>query len=54
MNYMNFAQSEAQSVSVFVHYLSNERGDAPLSDSKGRGSDNGSSLVDMVRTTVNQ
>ncbi|CAN1255641.1 Phosphatidylinositol 4-kinase alpha 1 [Linum perenne] len=47
VNYMNFAQSEAQSVSIFVHYLSNERGDAPQSDSKGRGSENGNSLVDM-------
>lgn len=49
INNINFAQSEAQSLSVFVHYLSNERGDAPQSDSKGRGHENGSSFVDMVR-----
>ncbi|KAM7253669.1 hypothetical protein ACFE04_021823 [Oxalis oulophora] len=42
MNNINFAQSEAQCVSVFVHYLSNEKVD----DSKGRGNENGNSLVD--------
>ncbi|CAI0377232.1 unnamed protein product [Linum tenue] len=47
LKYMNFAQSEAQSVSIFVHYLSNDRGDATQSDSKGPGTENGSSLVDM-------
>ncbi|XWS39824.1 hypothetical protein CRYUN_Cryun18bG0087700 [Craigia yunnanensis] len=49
MNNMNFAQSEAQSVSVFVHYLSNERVDSLQSDSKGRARENGNSLVDAVR-----
>lgn len=49
-NYMNFSQSEAQSISAFVHYLSNERADAALqSDVKGRGNENGNSLVDAVR-----
>ncbi|XVF01443.1 hypothetical protein REPUB_Repub04eG0089700 [Reevesia pubescens] len=47
MNNMNFAQSEAQSVSVFVHYLSNERADSLQSDSKGRARENGNSLVDV-------
>ncbi|XP_062093052.1 phosphatidylinositol 4-kinase alpha 1 isoform X1 [Humulus lupulus] len=46
-NNMSFAQSEAQSVSVFVHYLSNERVDANQSDSKGRARENGSSVVDV-------
>ncbi|XP_022744910.1 phosphatidylinositol 4-kinase alpha 1-like isoform X2 [Durio zibethinus] len=47
MNNMNFAQSEAQSVSVFVHYLSNERVDSLQSDSKGHARENGNSLVDV-------
>lgn len=46
--YMNFAQCEAQSISVFVHHLSNER-DAIQLDPKGRGRENGSPLADMVR-----
>lgn len=37
LNNVNFAQSEAQSVSAFVHYLLHEQTDAPQSDSKGRG-----------------
>lgn len=45
---VNYAQSEAQSVSVFVHHLSNEPVDAPQLDSNGRGRENGSSYVDMV------
>ncbi|RXH88260.1 hypothetical protein DVH24_042331 [Malus domestica] len=46
-SYMNFSQSEAQSISLFVHYLSNERVDAAVySDSKGRGRENGTTLVD--------
>ncbi|XP_050363023.1 phosphatidylinositol 4-kinase alpha 1 isoform X2 [Argentina anserina] len=46
-SYMNFTQSEAQSVTAFVHYLSNERADAAVqSDLKGRGHENGNSLVD--------
>lgn len=49
MNNMNFTQSEAQSVSVFVHYLSNEQVDTLQSDSKARGRENGSLLVDVVR-----
>lgn len=48
-NNMNFAQSEAQSVSVFVHYLSNDKVDFLQSDSKGRARENGNSLVDVVR-----
>ncbi|KAL4615716.1 hypothetical protein ACB092_07G146600 [Castanea dentata] len=47
MNNMNFTQSEAQSVSVFVHYLLNEQVDTLQSDSKARGRDNGSLLVDV-------
>ncbi|KAM6557546.1 hypothetical protein CsatB_004565 [Cannabis sativa] len=46
-NNSSFAQSEAQSVSLFVHYLSNERVDASQSDSKGRARENGSSVVDV-------
>ncbi|KAK6241250.1 hypothetical protein SCA6_006639 [Theobroma cacao] len=46
-NNMNFAQSEAQSVSVFVHYLSNDKVDFLQSDSKGRARENGNSLVDV-------
>ncbi|XP_015867438.3 phosphatidylinositol 4-kinase alpha 1 [Ziziphus jujuba] len=46
INNINFSQSEAQSVSVFVHYLSNERVDGGQSDSKVRGRENGSTLVD--------
>ncbi|KAI3934357.1 hypothetical protein MKW92_039958 [Papaver armeniacum] len=46
----NFAQSEAQSVSLFVHHLSNERVDALPSDSSSKGSvrENGSSHNDML------
>ncbi|KAF5745697.1 putative phosphatidylinositol 4-kinase [Tripterygium wilfordii] len=44
---MNSAQSEAQSVAIFVHYLTNDRGDTSQSDSKGCGRENGSSLVDV-------
>ncbi|OVA09140.1 Phosphatidylinositol 3-/4-kinase [Macleaya cordata] len=49
MNNKNFALSEAQSVSIFVHHLSNERVDALPSDSslKGRGRENGSSHGDI-------
>ncbi|GLT98070.1 hypothetical protein SLE2022_155940 [Rubroshorea leprosula] len=46
MNSMNFAQSEAQSVSVFVHFLSNEMVDSLYYDSNGCPRENGSSLVD--------
>ncbi|XVF44922.1 hypothetical protein PTKIN_Ptkin02bG0162000 [Pterospermum kingtungense] len=45
INNINFAQSEAQSVSVFVHYLSNEKGDSLPSDSKGLECENGNSLI---------
>lgn len=47
VNNMSFAQSEAQSVCVFVDYLSSERVDATQSDTKGRGRENGSSVVDV-------
>ncbi|KAI3946246.1 hypothetical protein MKW92_036691 [Papaver armeniacum] len=49
MSEKNFALSEAQSVSLFVHYLSNERVDALPSDSSSKGSvrENGSSHGDM-------
>ncbi|XP_074333514.1 phosphatidylinositol 4-kinase alpha 1 isoform X1 [Apium graveolens] len=42
----NFAPSEAQSVSVFVQHLLNDRVDPPHLDAKGRGNENGSSLID--------
>nr|XP_011464124.1 PREDICTED: phosphatidylinositol 4-kinase alpha 1 [Fragaria vesca subsp. vesca] len=46
-SYMNFTQSEAQSVSAYVHYLSNERADAAVqSDLKGSRHEIGNSLVD--------
>ncbi|KAI3901545.1 hypothetical protein MKW92_021504 [Papaver armeniacum] len=49
MSDKNFALSEAQSVSLFVHYLSNERVDALPSESSSKGSvrENGSSHGDM-------
>ncbi|KAJ9704831.1 hypothetical protein PVL29_003061 [Vitis rotundifolia] len=47
MNNINFAQSEAQSVSIFVHYLSNERVDTLQSESKKGVRENGSSLGDV-------
>lgn len=47
MNNINFAQSEAQSVSIFVHYLSNERVDTVQSESKKGVRENGSSLGDV-------
>ncbi|OMO63448.1 hypothetical protein COLO4_32443 [Corchorus olitorius] len=40
-NNINFAQSEAQSVSIFLHYLSSERVDSLQSDPKGRARENG-------------
>ncbi|KAK8617600.1 hypothetical protein V6N13_080510 [Hibiscus sabdariffa] len=45
-NSINFAQGEAQSVSLFVHYLSSGRLDSLQSDSRGRASENGNSLVE--------
>lgn len=47
-NYTNFAQCEAQSVSLFVHYLSNVKGDAVQYGSKGNGQENGNHLADVV------
>lgn len=46
MNDKSFALSEAQSVSIFVQHLINERADASQADtsSKGRGRENGNSL----------
>ncbi|XP_010255687.1 PREDICTED: phosphatidylinositol 4-kinase alpha 1-like isoform X2 [Nelumbo nucifera] len=46
-NNKNFAQSEAQSISVFVHYLLNERVDQSDSSLKGQGRENEGSLGDM-------
>ncbi|OMO73745.1 hypothetical protein CCACVL1_17151 [Corchorus capsularis] len=40
-NNINFAQSEAQSVSIFLHNLSSERVDSLQSDSKSRARENG-------------
>lgn len=50
MNSNNFAQSEAQSVSVFIHHLLNDRlDDSSQFDSKGQIPENGNSLSDAVR-----
>ena len=49
INNVNFAQSEAQSVSIFVNHLSNERVDTIQSESKRGVRENGSSLSDVVR-----
>lgn len=46
-NYANFAHSEAQSVSLFVHYVSNER-DVIQNGTKGSAQENGNSLIDAV------
>ncbi|EPS69994.1 hypothetical protein M569_04764 [Genlisea aurea] len=43
----NFAQTEAQSVSIFVHHLINERVDIDQLDQKARGVENGSALNDV-------
>ncbi|KAL3597325.1 hypothetical protein D5086_008962 [Populus alba] len=42
-NNVNFAHSEARSVSLFVHYISNDG----QSDARGRGHENGTYSVDM-------
>ncbi|KAI7993654.1 Phosphatidylinositol 4-kinase alpha 1 [Camellia lanceoleosa] len=47
LNSIKFPQSEAQSVSVFVHHLLNEQVDAPQLDPKVRGRETGSSLSDL-------
>ncbi|GAU22033.1 hypothetical protein TSUD_309370 [Trifolium subterraneum] len=46
-NYTNFTQCEAQSVSLFVHYLSNVKADAVQVGSKGSGQENGNPLADV-------
>ncbi|KAJ6985494.1 hypothetical protein D5086_018456 [Populus alba] len=43
VNNVNFSISEARSLSVFVHYISNDG----QSDARGRGHENGTYLVDM-------
>ncbi|KAL9269069.1 Phosphatidylinositol 4-kinase alpha 1-like protein [Drosera capensis] len=48
MNSKNFSQSEAQSVSGFVHYLMNGRADIVLSDPKGEGRKNGGPTIDAT------
>ncbi|KAI8532956.1 hypothetical protein RHMOL_Rhmol11G0258500 [Rhododendron molle] len=48
INNINFSQSEAQSLSVFVQYLLNEKVDTPQLDSKGRGQENGSSVNELM------
>lgn len=53
MNNLNFAHSEAQAVSTFVHYLLNERVDALPLDSKLRSRDNGIFSGDVVRWFCN-
>ncbi|GFQ00963.1 phosphatidylinositol 4-kinase alpha 1 [Phtheirospermum japonicum] len=47
LNNNNFAQSEAQSVSLYVHHLLNERVETTQLDQKARGVENGSSLPDL-------
>jgi len=47
-NYTNFAQFEAQSVSLLVQYLSNMKGDTVQVGSKGNGQENGKALADAV------
>ena len=47
-NYTNFAQCEAQSVSLFVQYLTNMKGDTVQVGSKGNGQENGNPLADLV------
>ncbi|KAE9609477.1 hypothetical protein Lal_00020517 [Lupinus albus] len=46
-NYSNFAQCEAQSVSLFVQYLSNVKVDVVQLGSKGNGQENGNPLADV-------
>ncbi|KAJ6671341.1 hypothetical protein OIU85_015128 [Salix viminalis] len=43
VNNVNFSMSEARSLSIFVHYISNDG----QSDARGRGHENGTYLVDM-------
>lgn len=47
INSTNFAQSEAQSVALFVQYLSNYLKDGSQTDVKGQVRENGS-VVDQV------
>ncbi|KAL2513533.1 Phosphatidylinositol 4-kinase alpha 1 [Forsythia ovata] len=47
LNNNNFVQTEAQSLSVFVHHLLNERVDSSQLDSNGRGLENGGSMNDV-------
>ncbi|CAA0807594.1 Phosphatidylinositol 4-kinase alpha 1 [Striga hermonthica] len=47
LNNNNFAQSEAQSVSLFVQHLLNERVETAQIDQKARGTENGGSLLDV-------
>lgn len=46
---MNFAHSEAQSLSIFVQFLLNERGDAIQSNIKGSEHENEGNFIDVVR-----
>jgi hypothetical protein len=48
VNIPNFCHSEALSVSVFVHFLSNELSESSQSDSKGKPRESGN-LIDVVR-----
>ncbi|XP_073045657.1 phosphatidylinositol 4-kinase alpha 1-like [Primulina eburnea] len=47
LNNNNFTQSEAQSISLFVHHLSNDRSDTSQLDLRARGLETGSSLSDV-------
>ncbi|KZV17745.1 hypothetical protein F511_01554 [Dorcoceras hygrometricum] len=47
LNNNNFTQSEAQSISIFVHHLLNDRSDTPQLDLRARGLETGSSLNDV-------
>ncbi|KAL0365498.1 UNVERIFIED_CONTAM: Phosphatidylinositol 4-kinase alpha 1 [Sesamum angustifolium] len=48
LNNKYFAQTEAQSVSLFVHHLLNERGDMDQLDQRAGGNENGSSMNDVT------
>lgn len=54
LNNKYFAQSEGQSVSVFVQHLLNERVDTPQLDQKARGLENGSSVHDKVKVIIKE
>lgn len=52
LNNNNFNQSEAQSISIFVHHLLNDRSDTPQLDLRARGLETGSSLNDVSKLDI--